>query len=40
MVKQAILYFKYQDVYNLYEWAISQKLPVYGLMWGKKNIPI
>ena len=31
------LYFVHLDVSNLYEWAISQKLPVNGFKW-KANI--
>ena len=30
-------YLEYLDANNLYEWAISQKLPVDGLKWVKKD---
>ena len=30
-----MLYIPYQDVNNLYDWAMSQKLPVNNLEWIK-----
>ena len=33
MVKIKLSYLKNWDVYNLYGWVMSQKLPVVGLKW-------
>ena len=30
-------YLKYWDINNLYDWAMSQKLPVNGLTWVEET---
>ena len=32
-----LLYLKYQNVNDLYRWALSQKLPVNGFKWVEKS---